>query len=1124
MAQIKPLDIYLDFFSKDIVSIPCTQYDKDARTLIIHLLDKGKTFNLDSTRHVLLFKMTKKDNTKILNEASINSDGTATYVITEQSCIYAGVYDIQFMLIDISDETIIHTMPAKLSITQTVADNVQIESSNEFNALNNLFTDLQSKLYNHYFVLTEDKDIANGVPSLDENTKIPLNELYEATTASKGITLLTDSVNSSSTTTAATPNSVKTVNDNLISEISRATNAENNLDSKKLDKTTVASSNTLGLVKSGNDITVDSSGNVSVNDYSHNHTVSNISDLTATASEINVLDGITASTTELNYTNGVTSNIQTQLNSKSDTEHTHDNRYYTQNETDTKLNTKAPLASPAFTGTPKAPTASADTNTTQLATTAFVQTATSKHNTSATAHSDIRDLISELTTRLNALADSDDITLDQLSEIVAYIKSNRTLIENVTTNKVNVSDIVDNLISTATNKPLSANQGRLLAGGSARDDTKLPLSGGQISNDNKSMDITPSGLSGDSSQSISDFYKIEADTFEGKLIGNVEGNAASASALDVSATGSATQPVYFTSDGVPKACTYTLAKSVPSNAVFTDTHHSSGTVINNSATSTSNTTSALTNGNVYLNHIENGAVKNSHKIVGSGAITVTSDENGNITINSANTSTGTDTKVTQTVTSGNASYPLLLAPSGQTATATTTSYFDSGVTLNPSTNTIAANISGNAAAATKLATAKTINGTSFDGSSNITTANWGTSRTIQIGDTSKSINGSANYTWNPSEIGYRHEWSCIVTCDTWSRLCYVGYGSQVVGTKYILNIAGTRGGVVYSSTFLVTTHHPSKGRIIKLAGSTYSEGSNGYQVRILSDSSGNSYFELYDALANAANSTTQIVYCRLIPIFCGTITKYTSFTSGATLPTNFAAAHTLTINGADMQGNISGNSDTATKLATARTIQTNLASTSSASFDGSGNIAPGVLGTLPIANGGTGASTAANARANLGLGSASTYSATTSIASGSSSLITSGSVYNAINNLVTSIYDDTNVISRTEYSNTVPQGAFNYYILKFNNGIMIQTYNIATSGSHTRVYSIVYPISFINSYYTIMFNSNCGDDIYRTSPGQCYYQGTSYGDYYFYNSGSGNGNGYTESCEFYTLTLIGRWK
>ena len=48
------------------------------------------------------------------------------------------------------------------------------------------------------------------------------------------------------------------------------------------------------------------------------------------------------------------------------------------------------------------------------------------------------------------------------------------------------------------------------------------------------------------------------------------GSANSAVKLDTSA-GSATQPVYF-SGGKPVACSYTLGKSVPSNAVFTDTN------------------------------------------------------------------------------------------------------------------------------------------------------------------------------------------------------------------------------------------------------------------------------------------------------------------------------------------------------------------------------------------------------------------------------------------------------------------------------------------------------------------------------------------------------------------------
>ena len=60
---------------------------------------------------------------------------------------------------------------------------------------------------------------------------------------------------------------------------------------------------------------------------------------------------------------------------------------------------------------------------------------------------------------------------------------------------------------------------------------------------------------------------------------------------------------------------------------------------------------------------------------------------------------------------------------------------------------------GNASTATTLATARTINGTSFNGSDNITTANWGTSRDITIGDTTKSVNGSGNVAWSLSEIG-----------------------------------------------------------------------------------------------------------------------------------------------------------------------------------------------------------------------------------------------------------------------------------------------------------------------------------------------------------------------------------
>ena len=74
----------------------------------------------------------------------------------------------------------------------------------------------------------------------------------------------------------------------------------------------------------------------------------------------------TVSSTELGYLDGVTSAIQTQLDAK-----------YSSASATTDLALKAPLASPALTGTPTAPTATAGTNTTQIATTAFVTGAVS---------------------------------------------------------------------------------------------------------------------------------------------------------------------------------------------------------------------------------------------------------------------------------------------------------------------------------------------------------------------------------------------------------------------------------------------------------------------------------------------------------------------------------------------------------------------------------------------------------------------------------------------------------------------------------------------------------------------------------------------------------------------------
>lgn len=112
----------------------------------------------------------------------------------------------------------------------------------------------------------------------------------------------------------------------------------------------------------------------------------------------------------------------------------------------------------------------------------------SSHNTSPNAHNDIRLLFTELKSRLEALADSDDTTLDQMSEIVAYIKANKSLIDSITTSKISVKDIVNNLVTNDVDKPLSAAQGVALK--ALIDSITVPTKLSELSGDSTHMLVT----------------------------------------------------------------------------------------------------------------------------------------------------------------------------------------------------------------------------------------------------------------------------------------------------------------------------------------------------------------------------------------------------------------------------------------------------------------------------------------------------------------------------------------------------------------------------------------------------------------------------------------------------------
>lgn len=160
-------------------------------------------------------------------------------------------------------------------------------------------------------------------------------------------------------------------------------------------------------------------------------------------------------------------------------------------------------------------------------------------------------------------------------------------------------------------------------------------------------------------------------------------------------------------------------------------------------------------------------------------------------------------------------------------------------------------------------------------------------------------------------------WSAIAQGQTWSRICLVKANTGVVGWSGILSIGFTRGNVVGNATFAINASHSNTVYITQLNANKYST----FQIRGVTDSNAtNTYIEIYDTANSIASGTNQTMYCRFVPLLGCTVTKYTTFTSGATIPSGYTAGSILTVDtsGGSMVaskfvGSLSGNATSATK-------------------------------------------------------------------------------------------------------------------------------------------------------------------------------------------------------------------
>lgn len=187
---------------------------------------------------------------------------------------------------------------------------------------------MQYKYTQGQFVSPSDMGYKTNLRTDNKSTLVDaINEVkVSATSNESSITSLANRVSTNENDIASLENRMDTAESDVTSLEGRMNTAENDIDSLESRMSTAESDvahletrmstaeTDIGALETRvTPLTLGGTGATSASGA-----LSNLG-LTATASELNKLDGMTATTTELNYVDGVTSNIQTQLNGKAST-------------------------------------------------------------------------------------------------------------------------------------------------------------------------------------------------------------------------------------------------------------------------------------------------------------------------------------------------------------------------------------------------------------------------------------------------------------------------------------------------------------------------------------------------------------------------------------------------------------------------------------------------------------------------------------------------------------------------------------------------------------------------------------------------------------------------------------
>lgn len=145
------VNIDIDFYDKKYILINSKQLDKGTRFISITCYNNGVLFQASFSKHVAYIRYKKADGYSVFNFCEITKDGKILVELTEQMLASSGICQADIVLvkrdqakideetgkiINVDNASVLSTMTFRIDVSETAVDNSEIESTHEFNLLN----------------------------------------------------------------------------------------------------------------------------------------------------------------------------------------------------------------------------------------------------------------------------------------------------------------------------------------------------------------------------------------------------------------------------------------------------------------------------------------------------------------------------------------------------------------------------------------------------------------------------------------------------------------------------------------------------------------------------------------------------------------------------------------------------------------------------------------------------------------------------------------------------------------------------------------------------------------------------------------------------------------------------